>query len=105
MQRKFSNSNLSLLPYGPMLSVMPPGLGTTSSPTPFTPKSLHTKPTLVKLHPLPCSISLAAKHLPIYKGLTKLSLVNVQLTAYTSALLKRKELICSTAVSGGSCLN
>src|SRR5260370_20681283 len=107
MPRKFFNPNPFPTPYGLKPSVMQLGSKTIPSLTPFTPKSLHTKPTSVKLHPLPllCSISSAAKHLPIYKGLTKLSLVNVQLTAYMLALLKRKEHICSITMSVGNCLN
>src|SRR5260370_42400173 len=71
--------------------------------------SLHSKITLyqayLKLHPFPHSISSAAKLLPTYKGSTKPSLVNVQLTAYMLALLRKKRLTCSIAKSIGSCFN
>src|SRR5260370_7260059 len=58
----------------------------------FTPKSLCTKPTLVKLHPSPCSIFLPAKLLPTYKVLTKHNFVNVPLAPYILPLITKKSL-------------
>src|SRR5260370_42438254 len=105
MQRKSSNINPFPLPFGLMQSVMLPGSKTVPSPIHSTPKLPHTRLTSIRSHPSLHSNSLAVMLSLIYKDQTKLSLVNVQLTAYTLALLRKREHICSTAMSRGSCLN
>src|SRR5260370_32889955 len=84
---------------------MQPGSKPTPSPAPSIPKQPHTKSTLVGNCPSLHSNSLAAMLSLIYKDQTKLSLVNMQLTAYMLALLRKREHICSVAMSRGSFLN
>src|SRR5260370_26684882 len=84
---------------------MLPGSKTAPSPTPSNPKQPHTKSASVGNHPSLHSNSLAVMLLLTYKDPTKLSLVNMQLTAYMSALLRKREHICSIAMSIGSSSN
>src|SRR5260370_39599972 len=105
MQRKFFRSNLSPLPFGPKPFTMQPGSKTPPSPAPSNPKQPHTKSILVGNCPSLHSDSLAVMLSLIYKDQTKLSLVNMQLAVYTSALLRKREHICSIAMSRGSYSN
>src|SRR5260370_9283856 len=84
---------------------MLPGSKTVPSPIHSTPKLPHTRLTSIRSHPSLHSDSLAVMLSLIYKDQTKLSLVNMQLTAYMLALLRKREHICSIAVSRGSFLN
>src|SRR5260370_25675953 len=105
MLERSSRPNPFPLPFGLKPFVMQPGSKTAPSPAPSIPKQPHTKSILVGNHLSLHSDSLAVMLLLIYKDQTKLSLVNVQLTEYTLALLRKREHICSIAVSGGSFLN
>src|SRR5260370_33942863 len=98
MLERSSRPNPFLFLFGLRPSVMWPGSKTAPSPTPLIPKQPHTKSTLVGNCPLLHSDSLAVMLSLIYKDHTKLSLVNMQLTAYTSALLRKREHICSIAI-------
>src|SRR5260370_38265662 len=76
-------------------SVVLPGSKTIPSPIHSTPKLPCTRLTSIRSHPLLHSNFLAVMLLLIYKDQTKLSLVNMQLAAYTLALLSKREHIRS----------